>query len=188
MDKEYYYLNGDTKVGPFSLDALKSAPINRETLVWNNTLPDWVAAYTLPELQGFFTTTATPPPPKYDRTEPSYNTNVSENINKPTVDNTYKNPNVKPPMPENYLVWAILATIFCSCAFPLGIVAIVKASKVSSAYGAGDYTGAQKASEDAKKWTIWTAIIGGILALLIVILYVIGIAAIIAGTETASSY
>ena len=54
MDKEYYYLNGDTKTGPFSLDALKSAPINPDTLVWNSSLPDWVAARTLPELQDMF--------------------------------------------------------------------------------------------------------------------------------------
>ena len=51
MDKEYYYLNGDTKTGPFSLDALKSAPINPDTLVWNSSLPDRVSARTLPELQ-----------------------------------------------------------------------------------------------------------------------------------------
>ncbi len=176
MDKEYYYLNGDTKVGPFSLDALKSAPINRETLVWNNTLPDWVAAYTLPELQGFFTTTtATPPPPKYDRTEPNYNTNASENINKPTDNNTYNNPNVKPPMPENYLVWAILSTVLCCV--PLGIVSIINSTKVSSAYAAEDYNGAEQASKSAKKWAMWAAICGvSFWIIYVIVMFIIGLA------------
>ena len=61
--------------------------------------------------------------------------------------------------------------------FPLGIVAIIKASKVTSTYAIGDYAGAQKASQDAKRWTVLTAIIGGGLALLMTIVYVIIFAA-----------
>ncbi len=60
------------------------------------------------------------------------------------------------PMPDNYLVWAILTTIFCC--LPLGIVSIVFASQVSSKYAAGDYAGALDASENAKKWAIWSAV------------------------------
>jgi hypothetical protein len=60
------------------------------------------------------------------------------------------------PMPDNYLVWAILTTIFCC--LPLGIVSIVFASQVSSKYAVGDYAGALDASENAKKWAIWSAV------------------------------
>ena len=58
-----------------------------------------------------------------------------------------------PPRPDSYLVWAILTTVLCC--MPLGIVAIVKSSQVESRYNQGDYAGAQKASEDAKKWCIY---------------------------------
>ncbi|MDR2918333.1 MAG: CD225/dispanin family protein [Tannerella sp.] len=169
-EKEYFYLNGETKVGPLSLDALKNAPIQPDTMIWNSSLPDWVEARSLPELQALFVvnnvTQPTPvqqPTPPPVAPAPTYNT--SGNMGNNNMNQT------APPMPENYLVWAILATIFCSCAFPLGIVAIVKASKVSSAYMAGDYAGAQKASDDAKKFTIWTAVIGGILIFIWLIAY-----------------
>ena len=159
MDKEYYYLNGDTKTGPFSLDALKSAPINPDTLVWNSSLPDWVAARTLPK----------------------YNTNISQNANYSTTSGTFGNSNTTaPPMPENYLVWAILSTVLCC--MPLGIVSIIYSTKVNSAYTAGDYAGAEKASKDAKKWAIWSAIVAGVLwVLYLIFIIIIGVGAAMSG-------
>ena len=76
-------------------------------------------------------------------------------------------------MPDNYLVWGILVTIFCACGMPLGIVSIINASKVGSAYAAGDYEGAMKASKDAKKWAIWGAVVGGVFVLLYVLFFVV---------------
>ena len=85
------------------------------------------------------------------------------------------NPNMqRPPMPENYLVWAILVTI--CCCLPLGIVSIINATKVSSAYAVGDYVGAEKASKDAKKWAIWGAVSGSVFVVLY-ILFVVVVAA-----------
>jgi len=55
--------------------------------------------------------------------------------------------------PKNYLLESILVTM-CCCQ-PFGIVGIVFASQVNSKYAAGDYLGAQQASNDAKKWVIW---------------------------------
>jgi hypothetical protein len=63
MEKVYYYMNGSMRVGPLSLEALKSAPITPNTLIWNNTLPNWVAAGTLPELSGVYAPVPPPPPP-----------------------------------------------------------------------------------------------------------------------------
>lgn len=63
------------------------------------------------------------------------------------------------PCPDNYLVYAILTTLFCC--LPFGIAGIVKAAQVSTKYQAGDYEGAVQASEDAKKWS-QTALICGI--------------------------
>ena len=59
--------------------------------------------------------------------------------------------------PNNYLVHSILATLFCC--WPLGVVAIIQASKVNTLYAEGDFEGAQKASKSAKTWTIWSAAI-----------------------------
>ncbi|MDR1103639.1 MAG: NINE protein [Tannerella sp.] len=69
MEKVYYYMNGAMQIGPLSLEALKSAPITPNTLVWNNTLPNWVAAGTLPELSGVYAP-APPPPPAYQYSPP----------------------------------------------------------------------------------------------------------------------
>lgn len=64
------------------------------------------------------------------------------------------------PMPKTYLVWAIVATM--CCCLPLGAVAIIFASKVTSLYYKGDLAGARKASERAQLWIIIT-IVGGVL-------------------------
>lgn len=64
----------------------------------------------------------------------------------------------QPPMPNNYLVWAILVTICCCIA--TGVVAIVYASKVSPAYYRGDFVAAQKASEKASLWVIISFVLG----------------------------
>jgi len=59
--------------------------------------------------------------------------------------------------PNNYLVLSILSTIFCC--WPLGIPAIIYASKVNTKFAEGDYKGAQIASNKAKSWTIWSAVV-----------------------------
>jgi hypothetical protein len=52
----------------------------------------------------------------------------------------------------NYLVWAILATVFCC--LPFGIVGIVYAAQVNSKLAGGDVNGALAASKNAKTWTL----------------------------------
>lgn len=77
----------------------------------------------------------------------------------------------RPPKPDNYLVWAILCTLFCC--LPLGIVSIVYSSKVDNLYYAGDYVGAQNAADNAKKWAKWGAIICAIISALYILLVVV---------------
>ncbi|PFG15749.1 interferon-induced transmembrane protein [Propionicimonas paludicola] len=60
--------------------------------------------------------------------------------------------------PNNYLVWAILATVLCC--LPLGVPAIVFSSQVNSKWAAGDAAGALEASNKAKQFSIWAAIAG----------------------------
>lgn len=71
------------------------------------------------------------------------------------------------PPPDNNLVWAILATVLCC--IPFGIVAIIKASKVEELWYQGRHEEAQKAADDAKKWSIYSALSVGI----IIVVYII---------------
>ncbi len=67
----------------------------------------------------------------------------------------------------NYLTQAILVTIFCIPLFGIfGIVAIIYAAQVNPRSQAGDYEGAVKASNNAKKWC-WIGVIPTIASLLI---------------------
>jgi predicted secreted protein len=63
-----------------------------------------------------------------------------------------------PGPPPNYLVWAILSTLFCC--LPLGIASIVFAAQVNGKFTSGDIAGAQAASNKAKQFAIWAAIAG----------------------------
>jgi hypothetical protein len=65
----------------------------------------------------------------------------------------------------NYLVQAILVTLFCC--LPFGIVAIVYAASVNGKLQAGDYRGARAASDSAKTWC-WVSFGLGLVANLIV--------------------
>ncbi len=70
----------------------------------------------------------------------------------------------------NYLVFAVLATVFCC--LPTGIVAIVYAAQVNGKLQAGDLAGAQKASKSAKIWC-WISVAGTALVMMILMLIAI---------------
>lgn len=78
-------------------------------------------------------------------------------ITKTNFDNNMENKNNQRP-PKTWLVESILVTLFCC--LPFGIAGIVNASKVESRFYAGDIDGANRSSEEAKKWTIWSFWIG----------------------------
>ena len=86
---------------------------------------------------------------------------------------TSNNPAGTPP--DNNLVWAIICTVLCC--LPLGIVAIIKSTKVKELWLQGDHAGAQKAADDAKKYSIWGMVAGGVGLLIYIILMVVGVAA-----------
>ncbi len=78
--------------------------------------------------------------------------------------------------PPNYLVFAILATIFCGKIF--GIVAIVFAAQVNTKWYAGDHQGALNASKNAKLWS-WISVAVGIA--LIIFWSLLSILGVVAG-------
>ena len=74
------------------------------------------------------------------------------------------------PPPTN-LVWGILSTVLCC--LPFGIVSIVYAAQVNGKWAAGDHAGAQKSSDNAKKWALISAGIG----LVVGVIYLIAVVA-----------
>lgn len=74
----------------------------------------------------------------------------------------------KPERPNSYLALAIISTILCC--LPTGIVSIIYATKVNSAYEDGKYLEAEKASKNAKNWglvSIGVAVLGWVIYVLI---------------------
>lgn len=61
------------------------------------------------------------------------------------------NPGI-PPRPNNWLVPAILITLFC-CNY-LGVVGVIYAARVDTKYNLGDYAGAENDAKQAKLWTL----------------------------------
>ena len=165
---KYYMHIGGQQVGPYEENELPSHGLTASTMVWCEGMPDWVAASQVPELSHLL-----PPsqqPPSY-QPQPSYGPQQPYGV--------------QPPMPDTYMVWAVLVTVFCC--LPFGIVSIVKASQVSSLYSQGRYQEAVAASEAAKKWAIWSAVAGVVISIIVIVLQIVGIGllgtAALAGSE-----
>jgi hypothetical protein len=153
---KYYMHIGGQQVGPYEENELPSHGLTASTMVWREGMPDWVAASQVPELSHLL-----PPsqqPPTY-QPQPGYGPQQPYGA--------------QPPMPDTYMVWAVLATVLCC--LPFGIVSIVKASQVSSLYSQGRYQEAVAASEAAKKWAIWSAIAGVVISIMVIVLQIVGI-------------
>lgn len=88
--------------------------------------------------------------------------------------------------PPNYLVWAILSTLFCC--LPLGVASIVFSAQVNSKWNAGDAAGAQASSEKARKFALWATIVGVAFAVLWVILVIAGVANMDFSTTSTTDY
>ena len=72
----------------------------------------------------------------------------------------------------NYLVWSILATLFCCV--PGGIIGIIYSNKANTAKMMGDYAGALQANKTAKTWLIVSVVTWVVLVGLYIVLVVMG--------------
>lgn len=147
----YYIVQGNEPKGPFSLEQLKKYDITPETLVYNESMTNWTPAGNVPELRKLIFGIVTPPiatPPTNMYQQPAY-------TNQPI-----------PPCPKTWLAESILVTLFCC--LPFGIVGIIKAYSVSSAYENSDFTKAKHNSRKARKWVLISLICGIIAYLLFV--------------------
>lgn len=73
------------------------------------------------------------------------------------------------PKPDNNMALAIFTTI--CCCLPLGIVAIIKATKVNEYYALQQYAAAQVAANDAKKYSLIGIIASVVINGLVYLLY-----------------
>lgn len=153
MDNYFYIDPTGTQQGPVSADKLSASGVTGNTLVWKQGMSEWQRAATLEELRPFLYTedtvrnpygrddrqAAPPPPPGASAARPAA-------------------PGYAPmAKPDNYLVWAILSTIFCF--WPTGIPAIVYSCQVDNYWDRGLYDKAIDASAKARFWSILTAVI-----------------------------
>lgn len=76
---------------------------------------------------------------------------------------------------QNYLIPAILATIFCC--LPVGIASIIFATQVNSKIAAGDIAGAMESSKKAKMFMFITIGVGLVSWIIGIILWVFVFAA-----------
>jgi hypothetical protein len=76
-----------------------------------------------------------------------------------------------PAKPNNNLVWAIL-TLFCCT--PLGIVALLHATKVDNLYNTGQYEQAKVEADKARQWALYATIAGVIVFIAYAILGALG--------------
>jgi predicted secreted protein len=74
--------------------------------------------------------------------------------------------------PNSHLVWSILVTLFCC--LPFGIVAIVKSSQVNGLWAQGRYAEAQASADSARKWVIWSVVIGLVVGIIYAIIAIAG--------------
>lgn len=150
------------KRGPFTLDELRQRGITPHTAVMRMDSSVWQEAGDVPELMELFTYSQQNAGQQFenvrnadDRYQQSgHRYSQQGNCQYGQQDcGWYRAGGNMPPLPKTYLVESILVTLFCC--LPFGIVGIINASGVESAYFSGNYNEAVRKSMAAKKWTMW---------------------------------
>ena len=161
--RRYFYVGHDGRShGPIDASLLQSYGVSRSTLVWCDGMANWTRAGDVPELAPYFRSV----PPTVPLSTPPAAPSPAPSSGSYSHHHHYHAPS---RCPDNYLVWAILVTIFCF--WPFGIPAIVNAAKVDKLWMLGDKEGAVQRSESARRWcwiTFGFAIFCWIIAIILV--------------------
>ncbi len=172
MDKEYYIVEGDTRVGPLSISQLAEKGIEPSTLVWTAGMPDWTRADNVPELapilanrtrideqESAFGSYARPDQPSAAPYQP-YQQQPQYNPYNNGFNGGYPNSTT------NWKTLAIIATvagfIFSCIGGIVGIIAWVNANKAENAMRYGDDFTAQNAWSTCKNLCIVSFVLTGI--------------------------
>lgn len=180
----YWIIINDTQLGPYSLEQLGEINLTANTPVWREGMTEWVPASQVDELAALIPAPQPPavPTEAYDSTVHTPAVTVQDTPTvaiEPTPATVAVQPTVyapanaipagyvaiapagEPVCPPTYLVWAIIATIICF--LPMGICAIICATKVKGHFNAGRLEKASRMSERAAlfvilsivAWLIW---------------------------------
>ena len=153
--KLWYYEADGSQKGPVDADTLQTlirdGVVTRSTQIWSDGMPAWVRAGSI---QGLFTG-----PPPLESSSPRSDLAPSQSPAERKHLNTH-------------MAWSVIVTLFCC--LPIGIVAIVNASKVSGALASGDYAEAERLAGEAKKWADWAFALGLVLGFVYFMTAIIG--------------
>ena len=177
---QFFYVENGKQVGPVTMEEL-AGKITPDTDVWCDGMSDWTKAGTVPELAAVLNGSAQTTMSDaafaaqygsandYIGNSQNYgNSQQQPNFGNVQQTNNYSNRKNTPTgeKPNNYLVWAIVVTVFgiCMC-LPLvpGIISIVFATKVDQEWSSGNVEAAKQASEKAKLFVIITAALIGVI-------------------------
>ena len=193
---DWYYARGNQQQGPVPLqviqDMARSGQLLPTDLVWRQGMPNWLPASQVSEVFSQAaaapapgTTYAAPGGPSPAYAPPGGNVPTQAPAGAPSpygqpvgYYGVHQHPaqRYQQDVP-NYLVQAILVTIFCC--LPFGIVSIVYAAQVNSKLAVGDYAGAVEASQRAKTWAWWSfgVVVAGVVAYLAFVVVFFAVAA-----------
>lgn len=166
---KYYIAENEQPVGPFEVGQLVARGLKGTDLVWAEGFEGWVPAESVEEIRIALYSPNGSSPEYRETAIPEINPTQSTQCPPPPFRPAYQQPAQQPVQtgipPKNWLVESILVAILCC--LPFGIVGAIKAGKVNTLWTCGRYEEAEKASADAKRWTI----IGFVCGLVWIILY-----------------
>lgn len=157
--KIWVHLNG-VQQGPYTFDQLQQLPVDPQTPVWYEGLPQWMPAGQAPATAPLFATQQPQPQPQpqpQQQWQPQQTQAGYQSASDPRVVFVQA-----PQRPATYLIWSILLTVLC-CS-PFSIIAIVTGAMVNSRYNAGNYDGARRMS-NVTEWMIILSIVVGLIFL-----------------------
>lgn len=163
METEYWIIVNDEPTGPYTRSQLEQMPqLTPDTMVWYESLTDWIAASQVAALSDLFNAPvcgmpAVPPCdeiPDIPAAEPAhavYTAAVPEAENAAVAAEL-------PKRPGNYLAWSIISMVVFF--LPLGIVALLYSIGVNRNYKRGRYERAIGCSDKAQWWIIIAIVVG----------------------------
>lgn len=150
----YFYLSEGIQRGPVPAEQLRGY-ITEETLVWREGLAQWTPAGQLAELRPYIEGAAATAP----------DTSAAAGSAVPPHYSAPVRPQSTPPAkPNNYLIWSILLTFFCSSV--TGLIGVVFGITCNQRYAAGDYRGAEYASNVARN-CIYISVIAAVVMFIV---------------------
>ncbi len=168
MKTSYYYIDSyGERHGPLPIEYFKQKGINGHTWVWHEGIPHWVEAHTLPPLRGYMDNTL---PKSFSDKGGLIHFNEERHDLPGSLHSSMIERNMRTQkLPKSWLIESILAMVLCCV--PIGIVAIIYASRVIPLWQKGHYGEALSASYKAEFWVKLAAVFTVLLWVVYIILW-----------------